>query len=74
MKTSGGRLDESLVLRWFVQTAMAVQYIHSQRILHRDIKSQNVFLTRASIAKLGDFGIARVMENTVDLAQTCIGM
>lgn len=34
---------------------MAVQYIHGQKILHRDIKSQNVFLTKGGIAKLGKY-------------------
>lgn len=38
-----------------------------------DIKSQNIFLTKDSVIKLGDFGIACVLQNTLDHAQTVIG-
>lgn len=49
------------------------QYLHEKHILHRDLKTQNVFLTRTNIIKVGDLGIARVLENQYDMASTLIG-
>lgn len=49
------------------------QYLHEKHILHRDLKTQNVFLTRTNIIKVGDLGIARVLENQCDMASTLIG-
>ncbi|CAL4176111.1 unnamed protein product, partial [Meganyctiphanes norvegica] len=64
---------EDRVLDWFVQLCLAMKYIHDRRILHRDIKSQNVFLTDDGRVKLGDFGISKVLSSTSELARTCIG-
>ncbi|XP_006876118.1 PREDICTED: serine/threonine-protein kinase Nek4 [Chrysochloris asiatica] len=69
----GQLLPESQVVEWFVQIAMALQYLHEKHILHRDLKTQNVFLTRTNIIKVGDLGIARVLENQCDMASTLIG-
>nr|XP_021131853.2 serine/threonine-protein kinase Nek4 isoform X1 [Anas platyrhynchos] len=69
----GKLLPESQVVEWFVQIAMALQYLHEQHILHRDLKTQNIFLTRTNIIKVGDLGIARVLENQYDMASTLIG-
>ncbi|KAM9533930.1 serine/threonine-protein kinase Nek4 isoform 3-T3 [Guaruba guarouba] len=69
----GQLLPESQVVEWFVQIAMALQYLHEKHILHRDLKTQNVFLTRTNIIKVGDLGIARVLENQYDMASTLIG-
>ena len=52
---------------------MAVQYIHGKRILHRDLKTSNVFLTKNNVVKLGDFGIARVLDSTLAQAKTVVG-
>lgn len=44
---------EDQILDWFIQLALALKYIHSHHILHRDLKAQNVFLTSDSRVKLG---------------------
>jgi NIMA (never in mitosis gene a)-related kinase len=69
----GKAFTEDQIMDWFVQLCLAVKHVHDRKILHRDIKSQNIFLTKTGIVKLGDFGIARVLKNTVELARTCIG-
>lgn len=65
--------EESAVLECFAQVADAVHYVHSLRMVHRDIKSRNIFLCRTGRALLGDFGLVRLLENTLELAQTRVG-
>lgn len=69
----GVPLEERQVVEWFVQIAMALQYMHERNILHRDLKTQNIFLTKSKIIKVGDLGIARVLESSSDMATTLIG-
>ncbi|NWW92659.1 NEK1 kinase, partial [Rhynochetos jubatus] len=69
----GTLFSEDQILDWFVQICLALKHIHDRKILHRDIKSQNIFLTKDGTIQLGDFGIARVLNSTAELARTCIG-
>ncbi|XP_036377142.1 serine/threonine-protein kinase Nek1-like [Megalops cyprinoides] len=69
----GALFPEEQILDWFVQICLALKHVHDRKILHRDIKSQNIFLTKDGTVQLGDFGIARVLSSTVELARTCIG-
>ena len=70
---AGVLFPQDRILDWFVQLCLAVKYIHDRHILHRDIKSQNIFLTEAGRIKLGDFGISKMLDNSKDLANTCVG-
>jgi NIMA (never in mitosis gene a)-related kinase len=61
------------VLNWFTQICLAMKHVHDRKILHRDLKSQNIFLTKRNFVKLGDFGIARVLSHTKSAAKTVVG-
>lgn len=66
-------MDEEEILHYFIQTSLALKYVHDRKILHRDLKGQNIFLMKDNTVKLGDFGIAKVLERTFQEAKTQIG-
>ena len=73
-KLHGGSLfPEAQVLAWFVQIVLALKHIHDRKILHRDIKSENIFLMADLSVKLGDFGISKHLNSTMAQAMTRIG-
>ena len=67
------RFPEELVMKWTVQLLQAVNYCHSVHILHRDIKLANIMLSGDDNIKLGDFGLARLLDTQNFMAQTCCG-
>lgn len=71
-KKAGKKFDESLILAWFIQLVLAVKFMHEKRILHRDLKTRNIFLKK-NLIKLGDFGISRILMGTSDMATTFTG-
>lgn len=66
-------MDEETVWPLFIRIALGLYYLHSQRILHRDIKAANVFLTSKGEVKIGDLGVARVLGTESHFARTCVG-
>lgn len=64
---------EGEILHWFVQIGLGLHHMHMRKIMHRDLKSQNIFLLGNGRLVLGDLGIAKVLDGTMAMAQTCIG-
>ena len=62
-----GGLDSGVVIEVALQTLSALHYLHGQGFLHRDISPDNLMLTRSSVVKLIDLGIAKAMQNTREL-------
>lgn len=52
--------DEKQILTWFVQVALGVKHIHENKIIHRDLKTENIFLDAQMNAQIGDFGIGKL--------------
>jgi len=55
----GKNLRESQIWKFFIEMSLGLQYLHANRILHRDIKTINMFLARDDKIKIGDMGVAR---------------
>jgi len=72
-KAKNEYFTEDEILNWFIQIAISLEYIHGRKVIHRDIKTSNIFLTGNNTVKLGDFGISRVLESTNEAAMTVVG-
>lgn len=60
------RLSVGDRLSLFLQVCSAVEYAHRHLIIHRDIKPGNIFVTPEGVAKLLDFGIAKIVDTEID--------
>ncbi|KAI6182110.1 Protein kinase domain-containing protein [Aphelenchoides bicaudatus] len=73
VEQQGKFLPEKLIIYYFAQLAMALRFIHSKRILHRDLKTPNILMNRKkTIVMLGDFGISKQLS-TITQASSLVG-
>lgn len=69
-----GMLSQNQALNYLIQIAEALKIAHNKNIIHRDIKSQNIMVTRDNRVKVTDFGIARMAGNaTVTVTNAVMG-
>lgn len=64
-KLKEGAFSREDVLQLGIDICNALELCEKKKIIHRDIKPDNIFISNAGTYKLGDFGVARTMEKTV---------
>ncbi|CAB3408127.1 unnamed protein product [Caenorhabditis bovis] len=68
-------IEETTITDMMIQMLSAVSYLHENSVLHRDLKTANIFLTKDAFVKIGDFGISKIMgtETLAQGAKTVVG-
>ena len=66
----GTYMSESFIWSLIIQLARGLKCLHDLNIVHRDLKSANVFLTREGKVKLGDMNVSKVAKGCLEHTQT----
>jgi NIMA (never in mitosis gene a)-related kinase len=67
------KFPENQVWSIILQMAQALEYLHKKKVIHRDIKSLNVLLTKNRQIKIADMGISKINERLGPMYQTKVG-
>lgn len=74
LKSQLGRpLKEEKLWKFIIQMCQGLEYIHKKKILHRDIKTMNIFISKDEQIRIGDLGVAKTLQENMNFAHTMVG-
>ena len=56
------RISENTIWEWLIQILEGLKYLHDNKIMHRDLKCANIFITKNGILKLGDLNVSIIAK------------
>ena len=67
-------ISEWKIWRFFIQMLQGLDHMHSHRIVHSDLKPQNIFLSgKDCCVKIGDFGTSQILTKNYSFVHECVG-
>lgn len=72
-KLNGKHISENTVWKFFIQICLGMHHLHSQNILHRDLKTLNIFLTKDNTIRIGDLGVAKILSCAENFVKSKVG-
>ena len=72
-RKSGKYFNEIEIKKYLYEICKGLDYLHSHKIIHRDLKSLNIFITKNNNVKIGDFGVSKQLMNNNKYAYTFVG-
>ena len=66
-------IKEDLIWNFFIKITLGLSAMHKSKILHRDLKALNIFMTKELDVKIGDLGVSKMLNHSGSFAKTLIG-
>ena len=62
--------EEDTIWNWLIQILQGLKYLHDSKIMHRDLKCANIFLTKEGLCKIGDLNVSKLAKLGMSKTQT----